>query len=180
TFRIDITSRGTWLPPARRRCTRRFRRRSRPAAKRRVNDRGARRLQPSGTFETHMREILFATIALTVAVAAPGGRREQPRPPEKQAIEILPVHGSIYMIAGAGGNITASVGRDGVLLVDSGLATVSDQVLDAVRQLQRQVQAKEPPFDMRWGAETRGTLQNSLNPVAPPKPIRYIINTHFH
>jgi glyoxylase-like metal-dependent hydrolase (beta-lactamase superfamily II) len=33
---------------------------------------------------------------------------------------------------------------------------------------------------MRWGAETRGTLQNSLNPIAPPKPIRYIVNTHFH
>ena len=84
------------------------------------------------------------------------------------------------MIAGAGGNITVSVGRDGALLVDTGLASASDKVLDAVRQLQRQVQAKEPPFDMRWGAETRGTLQNSLNPFGPPKPIRYIVNTHFH
>src|SRR2546423_9174433 len=100
--------------------------------------------------------------------------------PAAQDVEILPVHGSVYMIAGAGGNITASVGKDGVLLVDTGLASMSDNVLDAVRQLQRQMQAKEPPFDMRWGAETRGTLQNSLNPFGPPKPIRYIVNTHFH
>jgi len=128
-----------------------------------------------------MRKILFATIAMAVAVVAPRGRAEQP--PARTAdspIEILPVHGSVYMIAGAGANITASVGKDGVLLVDTGLASMSDRVLDAVRQLQRQLQAKEPPFDMRWGAETRGTLQNSLNPVAPAKPIRYIVNTHFH
>src|SRR5262252_2221444 len=108
-----------------------------------------------------MKEILFATIAIAVAVVAPGGRAEQP--PARTAdspIEVLPVHGSVYMIAGAGGNITVSVGRDGVLLVDTGLANMSDQVLDAVRRLSREVQAKEPPVDLRWGAETRGTLQN--------------------
>jgi len=128
-----------------------------------------------------MRNIVFAATVLTVAVIAPLGRAQQPQTrPADQQIEILPVHGSIYMIAGAGGNITVSVGKDGALLVDTGLASASDKVLDAVRQLQRQVQAKEPPFDMRWGAETRGTLQNSLNPFGPPKPIRYIVNTHFH
>jgi glyoxylase-like metal-dependent hydrolase (beta-lactamase superfamily II) len=113
-------------------------------------------------------------IVLTCAVAALVA--QQPR----QEIEILPVHGSIYMIAGAGGNIAVSVGKDGVLLVDTGLANMTDKVLDAVRQLQRTAQLKEPPVDLRWGAETRGTLQNTLNPFGPPKPIRYIINTHFH
>jgi cyclase len=127
-----------------------------------------------------MQKFLFATIALAVAVVAPTGRAQPPARSADSPIEILPVHGSIFMLAGAGGNITVSVGKDGVLLVDTGLANLSDKVLDAVRQLQRQIQAKEPPFDMRWGAETRGTLQNSLNPLAPPKPIRYIVNTHFH
>jgi cyclase len=130
---------------------------------------------------TRMKRSLVAAIALAAVVGVPAGRAQQsPARAADAPLEILPVHGSIYMIAGAGGNITASVGRDGVLIVDTGLASMSDKVLDAVRQLQRQIQAKEPPFDMRWGAETRGTLQNSLNPVPPAKPIRYIVNTHYH
>jgi glyoxylase-like metal-dependent hydrolase (beta-lactamase superfamily II) len=120
-----------------------------------------------------MKILFFAIVVAALLVP-------YPRAQQQQDIEILPVHGSIYMIAGAGGNITVSVGKDGVLLVDTGVADMSDKVLDAVRQLQRTAQLKEPPVDLRWGAETRGTLQNSLNPFGPPKPIRYIINTHFH
>ena len=37
-------------------------------------------------------------------------------------IQILPVRGNVYMLLGAGGNITVSVGRDGVLMVDAGRA----------------------------------------------------------
>ena len=50
-------------------------------------------------------------------------------------IEILPVQGNVYMVAGAGGNIAVQVGDDGVLLVDSGLAEFSDKVLAAIRRL---------------------------------------------
>jgi cyclase len=125
-----------------------------------------------------MKKILLAAAAVAGFVA-PVGRAQQGRPAAPE-IEILPVRGSVYMIAGAGGNILVSVGKDGVLLVDTGLANMSDKVLDAVRQLQQMAQLKEAPPELRWGAETRGTLQNSLNPAAPPKPIRYIINTHFH
>jgi cyclase len=50
-------------------------------------------------------------------------------------LHILPVQGNIYMLVGAGGNITLSIGKDGILLVDTGLAPVSDKVLAAVRQL---------------------------------------------
>jgi cyclase len=73
-------------------------------------------------------------------------------------VEIVPVRGHIYMLANAGGNITVSVGPDGVLLVDSGLAAMTDQVLAAVRELQQRVRVNG----------------------APAKPIRYIINTHMH
>ena len=51
------------------------------------------------------------------------------------AVHTLPVQGNVYMLVGAGGNITVQVGEDGVLLVDSGLAGSSAQVLEAVRAL---------------------------------------------
>ena len=35
-------------------------------------------------------------------------------------IEVLPVQGNVYMLAGAGGNIAVQIGDDGVLLVDTG------------------------------------------------------------
>jgi cyclase len=128
-----------------------------------------------------MKTILLVALALTAGFAGPAGRAQQPASrPAASELDIVPVRGSVYMIAGAGGNILASVGKDGVLLVDSGLANMSDKVLDAVRQLQRLAQLKEAAPELRWGAETRGTLQTSLNPIGPPKPIRYIINTHFH
>ena len=76
----------------------------------------------------------------------------------KPHVEIVPVRGHIYMLAGAGGNITVSIGPDGVLLVDSGLAQMTDQVLAAIDQLRQRVSASG----------------------APAKPIRYIINTHLH
>src|ERR1700733_8551641 len=91
--------------------------------------------------------LLALSLGLVTALAQP-----------KPHVEIVPVRGHIYMLAGAGGNITVSIGPDGVLLVDSGLAQMSDQVLAALRQLQQRV---------------------SVN-GAPPKPIRYIINTHLH
>ena len=50
-------------------------------------------------------------------------------------VHILPVRGRISMLVGAGGNITVSVGDDGVLLVDTGTAAMSDKVLAAVRSI---------------------------------------------
>jgi cyclase len=50
-------------------------------------------------------------------------------------VHILPVQGNIFMLVGAGGNITVQIGSDGVLLVDTGLAPMSDKVLAAVRTL---------------------------------------------
>ena len=53
------------------------------------------------------------------------------------ALEILPVQGNVSMLAGAGGNITVQVGKDGILLVDSGVATMSDKVVEAIRTLSK-------------------------------------------
>ncbi len=52
-----------------------------------------------------------------------------------EVVHVLPVQGNIYMLVGAGANITVQIGDTGVLLVDTGLAAMSDQVLAAVRTL---------------------------------------------
>ena len=52
-------------------------------------------------------------------------------------LELLPVQGNIRMLAGAGGNIAVQVGRDGILLVDTGVASLSEKVLEAIRPLSK-------------------------------------------
>lgn len=92
-------------------------------------------------------------------------------------VEVLHIRGPIYLIAGAGANVTVSVGPDGVLVNDTGSAQMSDKVLAAIDGLQRQVAGRvEPPLG--WGALTRSTLERERTTPGPPKPIRFVINTN--
>lgn len=50
-------------------------------------------------------------------------------------IEITPIRGRVYMLVGAGSNITVHAGDDEVLLVDAGVESMSDKVLAAVRTI---------------------------------------------
>ena len=50
-------------------------------------------------------------------------------------IHVLPAQGNVYMLVGAGGNMTVQVGKQGVLLVDTQSAGVSAKILAAVRKL---------------------------------------------
>jgi cyclase len=50
-------------------------------------------------------------------------------------IELLHVQGNVSMLAGAGGNITVQAGNDGILLVDSGSASTTEKVMEALRRL---------------------------------------------
>jgi hypothetical protein len=50
-------------------------------------------------------------------------------------IHVRLVRGNLYMITGAGGNISVLVGPDNVLLVDTGDGHLTDKVLAAVRQI---------------------------------------------
>lgn len=52
-----------------------------------------------------------------------------------QQLQVLPVQGNIYVLSGAGGNITVQAGKDGVLLVDTGLAASAAQVMAEIRKL---------------------------------------------
>ena len=118
----------------------------------------------------HLLRIVILVLALASAAAAqaPG------------ALEMLHVRGNIYVLFGAGGNITLSVGPDGVLMVDSGTADKAEAVLAAIQQLQRQLEATAARRPLGWGAETRSSVVIERDPLAPPKPIRYIITTHAH
>jgi len=68
-------------------------------------------------------------------------------------INVLPVQGNVYLLVGATGNIAVQVGNDGALMVDTGTAQMADQVIATVKQLAKPVTSK---------------------------PLRFIINTHFH
>jgi glyoxylase-like metal-dependent hydrolase (beta-lactamase superfamily II) len=71
-------------------------------------------------------------LAIAVALAAPVWAQQIPASGQ---IQTLHVKGGIYMLVGAGGNITVQVGPDGVLLVDTGAPGMADQVLAAVRRI---------------------------------------------
>jgi glyoxylase-like metal-dependent hydrolase (beta-lactamase superfamily II) len=50
-------------------------------------------------------------------------------------LELLHVQGNVYMIAGAGGNITVQIGDQAVMVVDTGVARTSDAVISAIHSL---------------------------------------------
>jgi hypothetical protein len=108
----------------------------------------------------------------------PAGANAAPREMPRRAtgVRARRVRGNVYMIAGAGGNITASVGPDGVLLVDAGRAGMSDEVLAIIRRLQDEVAARALPEPV-FGTETQSTLMRDVATPPPHKPLRFIVNS---
>ena len=73
---------------------------------------------------------------------APKGRsaRDLARPyrptyENKGEVEVLPVQGSVYMLAGAGSNVTVQVGSNALFVVDTNEAAMSDKILAAIRTI---------------------------------------------
>ena len=92
-------------------------------------------------------------------------------------IRVLPIRGNIYLLSGAGANVVASVGKDGVLLVDSGSTEMSDKLLATVRELSRRVTASPAPMKSCIGApqgcqwwSSSELLPTTAGPRAPPRP----------
>ena len=56
-------------------------------------------------------------------------------PAHAQETRITHVVDNIYLITGAGGNVTVSVGESGILVVDSGSPEMSDALLAAIRDI---------------------------------------------
>jgi glyoxylase-like metal-dependent hydrolase (beta-lactamase superfamily II) len=69
-----------------------------------------------------------------VAVLGAGGGAAQERAGGGGDLETLQVRPNVYMIAGAGANITVVTGSDGVVVVDTGAAGMADRVLAEVRK----------------------------------------------
>jgi glyoxylase-like metal-dependent hydrolase (beta-lactamase superfamily II) len=54
---------------------------------------------------------------------------------QQDEIKAFHVQGNVYMLVGAGANIAVQTGDDGVLVVDTGVAAMRNQVLAAIRKL---------------------------------------------
>jgi len=104
--------------------------------------------------------------------------------PKDGQVHVLPAQGNIYMLVADGTNITASIGPQGVLLVNTGAATMTEKLQTAVNQLASAVAAAPttnncagpncPGIAYGWSSPFINTIIGS---PTPPKPLRYIINT---
>jgi cyclase len=91
----------------------------------------------------------FWAAALTL-VLLPSARAQQ-QDFSKVEIKVTKVSGNIYMLEGSGGNIAASVGEDGIVIVDDQFAPLADKIQTALKDLK-----------------------------ITDKPVRFVINTHYH
>jgi hypothetical protein len=113
------------------------------------------------------RALARATLSLVAAacfvVAATPATEAQQRAAQRSnetagELHWWPVRKNIWMLVGAGTNIAASVGPDGVMLVNAGTAQASPRVIAAIKDLQTQLNAfgfLDVNTPQRGGAETR-------------------------
>jgi glyoxylase-like metal-dependent hydrolase (beta-lactamase superfamily II) len=103
--------------------------------------------------------------------------------PRDGEVHILPTQGNIFMVIADGTNLAVSIGADGIMLVDTGAAKMSEKILSAVGQLASAVMAN-PTANQCFGANCPGKWGWSspyigavISAPAPARPLRYIINT---
>ncbi len=89
---------------------------------------------------------------LGILLVAAGSARAQDQDFSKVEIHTTPLGGNLYMLQGTGGNMTASVGPNGVLLVDDEFAPLAARITAALQSL---------------GATAA-------------QPVRFVVNTHYH
>jgi len=95
----------------------------------------------------------FVMAGLIGSLTLVGGRpaRVQQDDFSKVQIKVTKVSGNIYMLEGSGGNIAASVGADGIVIVDDQFAPLAEKIQAALKGL-----------------------------GVTDKPVRFVINTHYH
>src|SRR5437763_5292639 len=93
--------------------------------------------------------MILAIAAVTMFLGRPASAQDQDF--SKVQIKVTKVSGNIYMLEGAGGNISAAGGEDGIVIVDDQFAPLADKSQAALKDL--------------------GVTN---------KPVRFVINTHYH
>jgi cyclase len=91
--------------------------------------------------------MLMSGVAVTAFAA--GGQQEIDY--SKVQIAVTKVSGNIYMLEGEGGNIGASIGEDGIVIVDDQFAPLTEKIQASLKSL-----------------------------GITDKPVRFVINTHYH
>jgi cyclase len=92
--------------------------------------------------------LMLVAVAAFAAAAVWGGQGQDF---SKVQIKVTKVSGNIYMLEGAGGNIAASIGDDGIVIVDDQFAPLADKIQASLK--------------------SQGITD---------KPVRFVINTHYH
>ena len=77
--------------------------------------------------------MLRLSLGVVAVVLAAGLAEAQQQDFSQAAISVTKVAGAVYLIEGAGGNIAASVGEDGVVLVDNGHAPLVPRIKGALK-----------------------------------------------
>jgi cyclase len=93
----------------------------------------------------------LAVVILTAWCLRSAAHGQENRDFSKVQIKVTKVSGNIYMLEGEGGNIAASVGEDGIVIVDDQYAPLADKIQAALKDLK-----------------------------ITDKPVRFVINTHYH
>ena len=78
--------------------------------------------------------IAVVTLALSAVLVGGGGGRASAQQAASD-LDLVQIRPNFYVIAGAGGNILMQVGPQGVILVDSGAAGMSDKILVTIRRI---------------------------------------------
>src|SRR5437870_6028316 len=81
--------------------------------------------------------ITFLVIARAVLFGPPAEAQQQQPDWSKVQIKATKVAGNIYMLEGQGGNIAASVGEDGIVIVDDQFAPLAEKIQTALKNLGR-------------------------------------------
>jgi glyoxylase-like metal-dependent hydrolase (beta-lactamase superfamily II) len=105
--------------------------------------------------------------------------------PRDGDVHVLPVQGNVYMVVADGVNLAASVGSDGMLLVNSGSAAMTEKVQAALAQLAATATAAPLPNrcagatcpGLQWGWASP-YINAVISSPQPPRPLRYIVNTN--